>query len=618
MVAGGLLMAGLFQLRFGPPEMANIAHLIIALASWIVALPIFIIAARGVMTGNPNTFSAQLVALATLAAMAAGDFVTATLIPVIMSIGHFLEERSILGAQVAIEGLRKLHARSATILTSEGEQEVHPDSLKPSDVLVVRPGEVVAADGEVIAGSSAVDQSPITGESAPEDVGSQDLVFAGSVNLTGLLRVRVVRSGSQTALGRVVELLRDAEQSKTPVLQLIERYAGYYVPIILTIAAVVLFVTHDISRTVAVLVVACPGAFILAGPTAMVASLAAASRHGILIKNTRFLESLADVDTVILDKTGTLTLGQLQLVAMRPLHGLGEKELIRLALPCASGSRHPACRAIVAAAAALEFKSDHDATEFEEISGKGTRVTSKDGVRLLGRGEWLIEEGLPVPENPAHSGSIVWLGRPGRDGSGKSNQVDGCFLLDDTPRPEAKEALRELKELGVRRSILLTGDRTQVADRIGQELEMDEIIAEVLPEQKLEVVRRERANGNTVMVVGDGINDALALASGDVGVALGAAASGIALKSADVALLASELNRLPLAVRLARRTRLRIHQNVAIGAITSVTFVWLACVGIIAPLVGALLHNVGAAIVIVNSARLLGFGRTRKKGMAQE
>lgn len=612
MLAGGLLAAGWYQLRFGPSEMANIAHLIIALAACVVALPIFFIAGRGVITGDPNTFSEQLVALATLAAMAAGDFITATLIPVIMSLGHFLEERSILGAQVAIEGLRKLHAHKATILTPDGEREVHPDMLKTSDTLVVRPGEVLAADGEVIAGNSAVDQSPITGESMPEDVGPLDPVYAGTINLTGLLRVRVIRSGSQTALGRVVDLLRDAEQSKTPVLRLIERYAGYYVPIILTIAGVVLFVTHDISRTVAVLVVACPGAFVLAGPTAMVASLAAASRYGILIKNTQFLESLADVDTVVLDKTGTLTFGQLQLISTQPSHGYQEKDLLRLAIPCASGSRHPASRAIANAAKAAEIEGCSDVTRFEEVSGKGTKATCDNEIRLLGRRDWLLDAGLAVPENPPHIGSIVWLGLIPCASHDKPSQVVGCFLLADTPRPEAKEALQELKLLGVDRSVLLTGDQNQVAERIGNELHMDEIIAEVLPEQKLEIVRRERERGHSVMVVGDGINDALALASGDVGVALGAAASDVALKSADVALMASSLNRLPLAIRLARKTRSSIHQNVVIGAATSITFVWLACIGMVAPLVGAVLHNVGAALVIVNSARLLGFNE--KKG----
>ena len=609
LLATGLLAVGLIQKHFGPPELANIAELIMAMGACVVAIPIFWHALCGLLSNDSHTIIDQLVSLATLAALATGDFVTATLIPVIMAIGHFLEERSILGAQAAIEGLRILHAHKATLLTADGEREVEPSQLKKGDLVIVRPGDVIAADGQISEGLSAVDQSSITGESVPEDVGPNDNVYAGTVNLTGLLRVRVTRTGSQTALGRVVELLREAEQSKTPVLKLIEQYAGYYVPIILTIAGVVLFVTRDMSRAVAVLIVGCPGALVLAGPTAMIAALAAASRLGILIKNTRFLEALADVDTVVLDKTGTVTLGQLELLSVQPMNGHDEDELLRQAVACAVGSRHPVSRAIVRAAesAGIESELGGSGDQIEEVSGKGILATRNGEVKLLGRRDWLIEQGVNLPENPDHSGPIVWLGRIDRTAGGTTAQAVGCLLLADTPRPEAKQAILDLKTLGVERSVLLTGDRKEVAQLIGTALEMDEIIAEVLPEQKLRTVHAEREAGRSVMMVGDGVNDALALASGDVGVALGAVASDIALQSADVALMTNDLGRLPLCVQLARRTRGTIHQNVLIGAGISIAFVWLASVGFITPLFGAILHNLGEFFVIGNSARLLRF-----------
>ena len=614
MIAVGLLSVGLIEKHFGPPELSDIAALIMALAALVVATPIFWHAIRGLVSQDPHTLIDQLVSLATLASLATGHFVTATLIPVIMALGHFFEERSVLGAQAAIEGLRTLHARKATVLTPDGERQVEPSQLKKGDLLIVRPGDVIAADGEVSEGSSAVDQSSITGESVPQDAGPQDPVYAGTVNLPALLRVRVTRTGSQTALGRVVELLRAAEQSKTPVLKLIERYAGYYVPIILTIAGVVLFVTREMSRAVAVLIVGCPGALVLAGPTAMIAALAAASRLGILIKNTRFLESLADVDTVVLDKTGTVTLGRLELLSMQPMNGYQEQDLLRQAVSCAAGSRHPVSRAIVHAAesAGMDAQLSENSSQIEEITGKGIRATRDGEVRLLGRREWLIEQGVPVPENPEHSGPIVWLGRIDRTQGAAAAEVVGCLLLADTPRPEAKQALRDLKTLGVGRSVLLTGDRAEVADQIGEALEMDEVIAEVLPEQKLDTVHAEREAGNSVMVVGDGVNDALALATGDVGVALGAVASDVALQSADVALMTNDLGRLPATVRLARRTRATIHQNVLIGAGMSIAFVSLASLKIVSPVMGALLHVLGELFVIGNSARLLRFDQTRR------
>jgi heavy metal translocating P-type ATPase len=619
MVALGLLGVGLIEKHFGPPQLELIAELIMALAALVVAIPIFWHAIRGLLSQDPHTLIDQLVSLATLAALATGDFVTATLIPVIMALGHFFEERSVLGAQAAIEGLRTLHARKATLLTPEGEREVEPAELKKGDLLIVRPGDVIAADGEVIEGLSAVDQSSITGESVPHDVAPAEPVYAGTVNLTGLLRVRVTRTGSQTALGRVVDLLRAAEQSKTPVLRLIEQYAGYYTPIILTIAGVVLFVTRyeagALSRAIAVLIVGCPGALVLAGPTAMIAALAAASRLGILIKNTRFLESLADVDTVVLDKTGTVTLGRLEVLSMQPMNGYGEEELLSQAVGCASGSRHPVSRAIVHAAelAGMDADAGGDSRQIEEIAGKGIMATRDGEVTLLGRRDWLVEQGVPVPDNPEHAGPIVWLGRIDRSGGATASQVVGCMLLADTPRPEAKQAIHDLKMLGMERSVLLTGDRKEVADQIGSALEMDEVIAEVLPEQKLETVHAEREAGNSVMVVGDGVNDALALASGDVGVALGAVASDVALQSADVALMTNDLGRLPMTVHLARRTRKTIHQNVLIGASMSIAFVSMASAGWISPVLGALLHTVGEFFVIGNSARLLRFDHAMKR-----
>jgi heavy metal translocating P-type ATPase len=617
MLAGGLLAVGIVQQRFGPPELAEMADLVIALAACVVALPIFVAAARGAVMMDTNSFGDQLVALATLAAMATGNFVTATLIPVIMSLGHFLEERSILGAQAAIEGLRRLHARQATLLTPEGEREVEPQTLHSGDVLLVRPGELIAADGEVIQGNSSVDQSSITGESVPVDLGPGAAAYAGSVNLSGVLQIRVTRTGSQTTLGRVVELLRGAEQSKTPVLKLIEQYAGYYLPIILTIAGVVLFITRDMSRAVAVLVVGCPGALVLAGPTAMVAALAAASRLGILIKNTRFLESLSDADTVVLDKTGTVTLGQLEVAAVQPLNGRGEKDVLRAALLCAHASRHPVSRAIVQAAVPGTSQADVQPFRVEEIAGQGIVAVGDSWRWLLGRRNWLVAQGIPLPEGPQHNGPVVWLGRISHD-SEPRGEAFGCFLLADRVRPEAKEAIGELRRLGLTRTVLLTGDRKDVAEQIGRNLAVDQIVAEVLPEEKLELVRQERDAGRVVMVVGDGVNDALALARSDVGIALGAAASDVALRSADVAVMADDLGRLPLAVRLARRTRTTIHQNVLLGAGTSALFIWLASVGIVAPLLGALLHNVGAALVLFNSARLLGDAAapTREKGVA--
>ena len=406
MLAGGLLLVAFLFQWFGDSSQRPLTELFKGIAALIVSAPIFVAAMRGVFTGKTDDIIEQLVALAVLAALASGEFTTAASIPLILNLGHFLEQRSALGAQAAIEGLRTLQGRTATLLTSEGEREVEPVELRPDDVVVVRPGDVLPADGIVRKGSSTVDQSSITGESLAEEVSPGTRLFAGSMNLTGLLEVTVTGVGEKTALGRVLELLRSAEQSKTPAVRLVEYYAGYWVPAILVSAAVLMFLTRDMSRVVALMVVACPGAFVLAGPTAMIAALAAASRLGILVKNTKFLEVLADVDTVVIDKTCTVTLGHLEVVTIGPQAATTDEELLRAAVLCAAGSRHPGfarCHASGVSKAGL--KSIEAPESVEETPGRG--VVAIGGKRSLSAGtraDWLRERGLNVPENPDHDG----------------------------------------------------------------------------------------------------------------------------------------------------------------------------------------------------------------------
>lgn len=611
MLAAGLLLTGVLLRSIGPVEHRGLAELVKAIAVLVVSLPLVGMALRGAWTGILTLQSGQLVLLAVLAAFAQGDFLTAALIPILMTVGHVLEERSVLGAQAAIDGLRQLQGRSGTVLTGDGERETSPDDLRPGDMLLIRPGDEIAADGIVRQGTSAVDQSSLTGESRPEDVAAGSTVFAGSVNLSGLLQVEVTRAGNATTIGRVVSLLHGAEQSKTPVMRLIEKYSAWYTPLILVIAAIVLALSREMSRAVAVLIVGCPMAIILAGPAAMVAALAAASRLGILVKNSKFLEVLSDTDTVVLDKTGTVTFGRLEVTDIHPVEGVSLEELLRAAAACASASRHPVCRAIVSQAVqrGLEFRPGEG---IREEAGHGIRGDIDGTTILVGRRDWLSEEGVPVEDHPlagddAATGSLVWIGRlrtiSGRD----TADLLGVLSLSDQLRGEARHSLETLRTMGVERQVLLTGDRRAVAETVAGALGVDTCISEALPAKKLEVVQAERAEGRTVMVVGDGVNDALALASGDVGVAMGAAGSDIALRSADVVLMASDLRRLPQAIRLARRTRRTMHQNVLVGLAVSLSMLALAASGTISPVAGAMLHNVGEIYVLLNSGRLLRF-----------
>ncbi|MEM9701515.1 MAG: cation-translocating P-type ATPase [Planctomycetota bacterium] len=606
-LAAGVLLAAAVAIDWVfPTEQQPIAACLKALAAILVLLPILREAAAGLFTAEPDAYSSQLVALASLAALSVGDFATAALIPIILSVAFFLEERSILGAQAAIEGLKQLQARKARRQQADGTTlEVPVEQIAVGDTIVVHPGETIPADGTVLAGRSAVDQSTITGESVPEDVGPGSGVFAGTINQNGLIQVEVASAADESTLGRVLDLLREAERSKTDMLRLIERYAKYLVFAVLLIAGITLFLSRDLSRAIAVLVVGCPGPFILAGPAAMVAALAAASRNGILVKNAKFLETMTEVDSVIFDKTGTVTQGRLRVAGLAPADG-SERDLIEAAAVCGRASQHPVSRAIADHGGEVLDQPLPEIVRADEESGRGVIAETTTGRLWLGRRTWLADQGFTVPEEPEHTGPIVWSAV--EDDAGK--RCLGAVLLADEVRPDAADVVEDLGRLGVERVTLLTGDRRPVAQHIAGRLGVGNVVAEVLPAHKLDVVRAERNAGYRVMVVGDGVNDAPALAGGDLGVAMGANGAEIALRSADLVLMTERLDRIPFAMRLARRTRTTIHRNVIGGAGLTMVMLGLASAGLISPIAGAILQNVGELFVILNSATLLKTGWT--------
>lgn len=594
--AGGGLLAVGWAWGFFFPGQSSVGAMVQLLAVVIVSWPVFQQAAEGFAAKDPGSYTEQLVALAILAAVVIGDFITAGMVPLLMEVGHLLEERSVMGARAAIEGIQKLQARRANLLEDGQERSVDPEELQIDDIVVVRPGETIPADGVVVQGSSSVDQAYITGESMHEDVGPGSPVFAGTINLDGLIRAEVKGVGNDTALGRVIALLQEAEDSKAPITRLLERYAAAYLPIVLAIAAIVLFTTGQVDRAIAVLVVACPCALVLSGPVAMVAALAVASRWGILIKGSSFLERVSEVDTVVLDKTGTVTLGTLSVLSLNPVEGVEEAELLEVAGCCGHGSLHPVSRAAVAAARAADIEPTPPSA-LREVAGQGVEAETDQGLLRMGRASWLTDSGLTVDAEDDSAGIAVYIAR--------EDQVLGWLELADTPRPEAAETLEGLRALGAKRLVLLTGDRERVAAEVAEQLGFDAYEAEVLPERKAELVAEEQAAGRRVMMVGDGVNDALALHSADVGVAVGAVINEVALGGADIALMGNNLIRLPQMVELANRTRNTINLNVVVGGGFSILMLTAAAAGLINPMVGALLHNGGAIFVVMNSARLL-------------
>lgn len=600
MVGAGLLALGAIYgaLR---PDQGQVAALIQGLAALTVSISVGIRGVRGFLARPTRDLTAQLVTLAVLAAMSIGDFVTATLVPLFMELGQLFEERSSRGARAAIEGIRKLRAHRARRLDSDGstEVEVNPDEVREGDVVIVRPGEIIPVDGKVVSGHSSVDQSPITGESVYAEVEPGSDVFSGTVNLGGLLRIEASGVGGESVIGRVLSLLRQVEQSKTAAIRLVERGARVYLPIIVAIAAATLFLTGETRRAIAVLVVACPSALFLAGPVAMVAATTACTRLRILIKSATFLETVADVRTLIFDKTGTVTMGSMTVHEIHTIGDVTEDEVLRAAATCAQGSLHPVSRAVALESKRRGLEVEHAGKVLEE-PGNGVVAETDAGLCRLGRARWLESLGLVWErDSVAKESTGAWVSR--------GDQVLGYVALADRPREEALEALRQTRRLGIERMILITGDREEVAASVAAELGFDEYVAEVLPERKLELVRQEQEAGRKVMMIGDGVNDALALSGADVGVAVGARVNEIALGGADVALMTSDLNRLWQLMRIAEFTRSLVVQNLLLVAGFSALLITLASRGVISPLTGAWLHNIDALFVIMNSSRILRF-----------
>jgi Cd2+/Zn2+-exporting ATPase len=596
-----LILSGI--LRWLRPGQADLAVTWSMLGAIITALPIFrdaLLGFRSKAFANTEFYMNQFITLAVIACFVTQQYVTGGIVAIILLVGHILEDRSMLGTNEAINSLLHLSRVSARRVRDGVEEEVDAESLGEGEILRVRPGDTMPADGLVLSGFSTVNQATITGESLPVEVEAGANVFAGTSNLTGLIEVKVTKSGTKTVLGRVKEIVEEAQQTRAPIVRLTEEYARYYMPLILLIAGFVLFFTKDVQRAISVIVVSIPCTFVLAGPSAMVAALAAASRMGILVKSVRFFEVANDIDTVVFDKTGTLTTGELKVAAIAPSDGMTENQLLALVAAVEQHSTHPIARAVVTAARDRQL-AIADAENVQEEHGHGllARVGQLDVV--VGRGAWLKAQAIDIPKKDKSFDDLSALH------IGVNRKLAGIIYLSDTVRAEAKGVSADLREGGVDHLMMLTGDRRTVAESIADQVGMTEFEADCLPEQKQEAVHKLKTDGRKVMVVGDGVNDAPALAAGDLSVAMGALGSDVAIQTADIALMASDLRRVPHFLALSDKTLRIINQNMLCGFVFIAAAIVLSGVGLIPPIAAAFVHEFGAFFVIFNSARLLRF-----------
>jgi Cd2+/Zn2+-exporting ATPase len=662
LVSWGAYLAG------APPTIVAVLGIAGALAG---GLPIAWGAVQGLIRREMNVD--ELVTLAIAAALIVGEYWGAALVAIMMLVGKVLEDVTAARADAAIEGLGQLVPAVASVRDGAGtERTVAVADLRPEQVVVVRPGERLPVDGVVVGGRAAVDEAAITGESLPAEKQEGDDVFAGTLATDGALEVRATRTGQATALGRIAALVKEAEAERAPIVRAADRWAQWFTPTVLVLAALVYLIRRDVIAAVSVLVVACPCALVLATPTAIVAGIARAARRGILVRGGARLESAGRVDVVCLDKTGTLTAGRpsVQRVVTFPAvfpaadgqggqTTLSEDALVAYAAAAEHLSEHPLARAVRAAAGRSVTHAPLAASSFRAIPGQGivaqvprprpaallgvAAAASGDGHHehppralataaaapaldrpkgagaagtaeaadvvevVVGRPELFAQRGIPLPpDGEALLGELEAVGQTplvvAVDG-----RAAGVIGVADAPRDEAAAAVAALRSAGVGKILLLTGDREgparAAAAAVG--IAAEDVHARLLPEQKLEWVRRLREAGHRVAMVGDGVNDAPALAAADVAIAMGAAGTDVAMSASDVVLMTDDLRQAAAAIVLSRKTLRTIRQNLAFAAVWNVAAVTFVVGGALNPVTGALVHNLGSVAVVVNAARLV-------------
>ncbi|MAG37062.1 MAG: cadmium-translocating P-type ATPase, partial [Dehalococcoidia bacterium] len=525
-------------------------------------------AGRGFMNRELNVD--ELVTIAIVAAVIMGEYLSAGLVAFMMLFGKVLEDFTAERAELALAGLGSLLPATARRRTAEEtEDEVPLTALVRGDVVIVRPGERIPIDGEILVGQAVVDQAALTGEPVPLPRGPGDEVLAGSLAHQGTLEVRTNRVGAATAVGRIRQLVAAAEGERAPVVRRADYYAKFFTPAVLALAAGVLLITRDWLPAVTVLVVACPCALVLATPTAVIAGVVNAARHGLLIKSGARLEAAGRVTTVAFDKTGTLTLGRPVVVRTMASSGQTELELLSLAAAVERRSEHPLAYAIVTAASEVggDGQPSADPDSFRAVPGRGAEAMVRGRQVVVGSLAWLDDLGVAV----AAAEEAAWSEHVDRGetilGIGIDGRLAGALAVADTPRDEAASMIGSLRDAGTSKIMLLTGDSQAAAGALAQQVGIppEDVRAGLLPEDKVEVIKSLQDRGEVVAMIGDGVNDAPALASADVAIAVGVGGTDVALEVSDVALLTADLSQIASALRLSRHTLSTIRQNLGLA-----------------------------------------------------
>jgi len=554
--------------------------------------------------GISKISSALLITIAMIAAIIIGDLFAAGEVAFIMAIGGILEERTAERAKKGLKNLINLAPQQGRRILSDGSEEmVKAEAIKKNDMIRILPGEAVPVDGEIISGNTSIDQSVITGESLPVDMEIGDSVFCGTINRFGAIDIKATKVGEDSSLQKLIRMVREAENNKAPMQRITDKWASWLVPVALITAVITYFATDDIVRAVTILVVFCPCALVLATPTAIMAAIGQATKYGVIIKSGGGLESMGKVDCITFDKTGTLTYGNLAVCDIMSFdQELSEQEIVRLTASVEVFSEHPLAKAIVAYAKEQNI-TVRAVSDFIMVPGKGVRANLQEDMILCGNIKWLEENNIQLSSTV--SDTIKRLREQGKAITmvAKMDKCIGVIALSDTIRKNAIDMIDELRQIHTE-VVLLTGDHAQTANYFAEQVGITAVHAELLPEQKVEEIKKLQLKGKWICMIGDGVNDAPALKTANVGVAMGSMGSDIAVEAADIALVGNDISKIPYLKRLSNATVATIKFSIGLSLAINLAAIILSIMGVLNPTTGALVHNAGSVLVVLIAALL--------------
>ena len=554
---------------------------------------------RGVM----KISSALLITIAMIAAVFIDELFAAGQVAFIMAIGGILEDKTIERAKKGIKNLISLAPEQGRVIKDGREEMILIEQVKKNDVLRVLPGEAVPVDGEILSGNTSIDQSIITGESLPIDKTVGDNVFCGTINRFGSIDIKATKVGEDSSLQKLIRLVQEAEDKKAPTQLIVDKWAVWLVPLALLIALVTYLITQNVIIAVTIMIVFCPCALALATPTSIMAAIGQATKYGVIIKSGEALERMGKVDIIAFDKTGTLTHGNLVVSDVVSFDAdTSESDLLLLTASAEARSEHPLGKAITAHAKEQEI-TVQPTDDFIMIPGKGISANINGRKILCGNSSYLRENSIVLDDNVA--ASLERLRKQGKAAVliSYDGKCKGAIALSDTLRDTAKSMVQELKQTNTD-AVLLTGDNRQTADYFAEQVSIKSIYAELLPAQKADRIQELQNSGRNVCMIGDGVNDAPALKTANVGVAMGSMGSDIAIEAADIALMGDDIAKIPYLKRLSNATVRLIMFNITISIIFNIAAIVLSVLGLLNPVTGALAHNVGAVAVVLNAALL--------------